>query len=116
MPLARGSLRKLLTKRSVNVDEAVGIFRQILSGMEFAHSEGVLHRDLKPENVLFIDGRWPIADFGLSRRVLSGSTTITMTNVGMGTWAYGAPEKFLDAHSVDERADIYALGSFSTSC
>ncbi|KQS69071.1 serine/threonine-protein kinase [Modestobacter sp. Leaf380] len=110
MPLAAGSLRKRLQTGSVPEDEAVDIFRQVLSGIDFAHSEGVLHRDLKPENVLQIDGRWAVADFGLSRRAFSGSTTITMTNVGMGTLAYGAPEQFRDLHSVDERADVFALG------
>lgn len=110
MPLAAGSLRKRLQQGGVLEAEAVDIFQQILSGIEFAHSEGVLHRDLKPENVLNIDGRWAVADFGLSRRTFSGSTTITMANVGMGTLAYGAPEQFRDLHSVDARADVYALG------
>ena len=27
----------------------------------------VVHRDLKPENVLLLDGRWCLADFGISR-------------------------------------------------
>lgn len=109
MPLAAGSLRTRLGS-PLPETEAVDIFRQILSGVEYAHSEGVLHRDLKPENVLLINGRWVLSDFGLSRRLSSGSTTLTATNLGMGSIHYAAPEQWQDLHAVDERADIYALG------
>ncbi len=51
-----------------------------------------------------------ISDFGLGRRMFSGSTTLTVTNAAMGTFAYGAPEQFTNAHAADERADVFALG------
>jgi serine/threonine protein kinase len=90
--------------------EAIAIFAEILDAIEYAHSEGVLHRDLKPENVISIDGVFQVSDFGLSRQLGSDSATLTMTNVGMGTLAYGAPEQFVDAHSADQRADVFSLG------
>ncbi|PVG82144.1 hypothetical protein DDE18_15830 [Nocardioides gansuensis] len=112
MPWADSSLRTKIQANSSGLpeSEALAVFSQILEAMEYAHSEGVLHRDLKPENVLFIDGAAQVSDFGLSRQLGSDSTTLTMTNVGMGTLAYGAPEQFTDAHQVDARADVYALG------
>lgn len=112
MPWADESLRTRLTPVGTVIPEteALGLFRQVIEAVAFAHSEGVLHRDLKPENILFLEGRPVVADFGLALRQFSGSTTLTMTNVGMGTLAYSAPEQFTDAHNVDERADVYALG------
>lgn len=90
--------------------EVLEIFTQILDAIEYAHSEGVLHRDLKPANILFIEGNPQIADFGLSKQLESTSTTLTKSNMGLGTIAYSAPEQFTDAGRVDERADIYSLG------
>lgn len=47
------------------------IFRQIISALQYCHSNGVVHRDLKPENFIMISPKDPftlkIIDFGLSR-------------------------------------------------
>nr|WP_159461460.1 serine/threonine-protein kinase [Corynebacterium casei] len=91
-------------------EEALEAFTQILDAIEYAHSEGILHRDLKPANILFIEGVPQIADFGLSKQLQSMSTTLTMSNIGLGTFAYSAPEQFVDAGKVDGRADIFSLG------
>lgn len=112
MPWADTSLRSHLSASPGGLDEdaALAIFRDIIAGVEYAHREGVLHRDLKPENVLLLNGRWCVSDFGLSRLLKSDSTTLTLPNARMGTHEYSAPEQFVDAHGVDARADIYALG------
>jgi len=124
MPVADGSLRDRLlapgstvsattglpTGRALPEAEAVAIFDKVVDAVVYAHSEGVLHRDLKPENILFIGGEPMLSDFGLGRRMFSGSTTLTLTNAAMGTFAYGAPEQFTNAHAADERADVFALG------
>ena len=44
------------------------IMYNLLCGLHFIHSSGVMHRDLKPANVLInIDCQAKICDFGLSR-------------------------------------------------
>ena len=40
-------------------------FRDIVAGLAYLHSEGVIHRDIKPQNILLTaDGIAKIADFG----------------------------------------------------
>ncbi|XP_046855737.1 serine/threonine-protein kinase pakH-like [Xenia sp. Carnegie-2017] len=54
------------------------ILRQILNGLADLHSgpDPILHRDLKPSNVLRdVDGKFLIADFGISRMLKNGSKT-----------------------------------------
>ena len=87
---------------------AYQILSQMCSGLEAAHSQGVVHRDLKSQNVMVgSNGQIKIIDFGLARSVhLEG---MTATGLIMGTPEYMAPEQVAGKH-VDERADIYALG------
>jgi len=87
---------------------AYQIFSQICDGLEAAHSQGVIHRDLKAQNIMVgQSGQIKIIDFGLARSVhLEG---MTATGLIMGTPEYMAPEQ-VSGKSVDERADIYALG------
>ena len=62
----------------------------VLSGLEAIHILGITHRDLKPGNVLKIpdeDGnfRYAISDFGLMTAAESQTTTLTKSNMGVGT-------------------------------
>eukprot|EP01113_Clastostelium_recurvatum_P007560 TRINITY_DN1352_c2_g1_i1.p1 TRINITY_DN1352_c2_g1~~TRINITY_DN1352_c2_g1_i1.p1 ORF type:complete len:768 (+),score=212.89 TRINITY_DN1352_c2_g1_i1:180-2306(+) len=43
--------RWLETRRRINPDQNLHIFKQILQGLKYIHSRGVVHRDLKPSNV-----------------------------------------------------------------
>ncbi|ETD30511.1 serine/threonine-protein kinase [Williamsia sp. D3] len=112
MEWADHSLRDLLVGNPTGLpkEQISRVFSQILQGMAYAHREGVLHRDLKPENVLFYRGQPRLADFGLGLRLTSESTSLTQSHLGMGTWAYVAPEQISDAHSVGPTADVFSLG------
>jgi serine/threonine-protein kinase len=90
-------------------DRAQALVGPLLSAVAHAHSRGIVHRDLKPENIVVMpSGAIKLLDFGIAR--LGESRGRTKTGTGMGTVDYMAPEQFLDAKSVDLRADVYALG------
>lgn len=110
MPIAE---RTLFEEAQSDPEEAElqRLFRGVLAGVFHAHAKDVVHRDLKPENVLIThDGQPQIADFGLGKNLLSDSTAVTQTTIGMGSVPYVPPEQMLDARDADARADIFALG------
>jgi serine/threonine-protein kinase len=116
MPLMKESLRdRLLRSAPLPIAEAVQIAVQILSGLGAAHAQGVVHRDVKPENILLDEnGVAKLTDFGIARRITiqraSGGPTLAGTGLPVGTPQYMAPEQ-LRGEDLDQRADIYALGS-----
>ena len=83
-----------------------------------AHAKGVIHRDLKPANLLVAsDARVFLADFGLAKvkgeheeTGAAATGVVTRSGIGMGTPAFMPPEQYEDTASVDERADVFALG------
>ena len=90
--------------------ETVRIAKQIAQGLAAAHAQGVVHRDIKPANILLENGvaRVRITDFGLARAVDDAS--LTQSGVVAGTPQYMAPEQ-ASGDAVDERADLFSLGS-----
>jgi serine/threonine-protein kinase len=104
-----GTLRDLMRARGrVDQYDATQIAAQVADGLEAAHLRGVLHRDLKPDNILLDSAGHPkIADFGIAR--LAAATALTHTGELLGTPRYLAPEQ-MSGDTVDERADVYALG------
>jgi len=95
---------------SLEVREAIRIAKQIAQGLAAAHAQGVVHRDIKPANILLENGvaRVRITDFGLARAVDDAS--LTQSGVVAGTPQYMAPEQ-ANGDAVDERADLFSLGS-----
>ena len=84
------------------------IARQILTGLEAIHEQGVVHRDLKSANIMVLtDGAVKIMDFGLAR--ISTLTTVNNRDQLMGTLAYMSPEQTV-GKDVDLRSDLYAFG------
>lgn len=108
MPAYPGeTLKSKLERGPLPIDEAVGIARQILSGLGAAHDAGITHRDLKPANVLVTpDGSVRILDFGLAR---IGDLRLSVPGVRAGTVAYMSPEQVAD-DEVDARSDLWAVG------
>lgn len=105
MPRAARSLADELERRKTFPEvEAVDILRQIAEGLKEVAT--IVHRDLKPGNVLFQEGRWKIADFGIARFVESATSSNTLRECLSPP--YAAPEQWLGEHATNA-TDIYAL-------
>jgi beta-lactam-binding protein with PASTA domain len=102
------NLKELLLSRGPAPPHiAIDYARQILSGMRFAHRNGIVHRDIKPHNVLVDgDGRLKVTDFGIAR---AGGTQMTEAGSIVGTAQYLSPEQARGS-PVDQRSDLYSLG------
>jgi hypothetical protein len=93
------------------VRQAASWFRQALEGLHYAHRHFILHRDLKPHNLLLTaEGHLKISDFGLLKQAQHPTLGLTPRSTILGTPHYMSPEQAL-AESVDERSDIFSLGT-----
>lgn len=75
--------------------------RRVLTGLAYAHAQGITHGNLKPSNIflpLVADAPVLVGDFGLGALGWNSTTTI-----------YAAPE-YLKEQQDDPRSDIYSLG------
>ncbi|MBS1250650.1 MAG: Serine/threonine-protein kinase StkP [Chloroflexi bacterium] len=107
--MSGGSLEDKLKKGALSIPEAVKILDQLGSGLDAAHSHGVIHRDMKPANILFDQyGNAYLSDFGIAR-LTESSHTLTGENI-LGTPAYMSPEQVQGDKDLDGRCDQYALG------
>ncbi|MFM6941477.1 MAG: Stk1 family PASTA domain-containing Ser/Thr kinase [Candidatus Planktophila sp.] len=112
MELVEGhTLREYLNEQG-NLQFADGIkfLMPVLSALAAAHKQGIVHRDIKPENILVSkEGRIKIADFGLAKGPLFGSTMTAESSVILGSVSYLSPEQ-VQRGVADARSDVYAVG------
>jgi len=108
MPRAERSLAQALTEAGGKFAEsqAVSVLVDVASAL--ASLDGrVVHRDLKPENVLFWNGRWCLADFGIAR--YAEAATAAETFKLAGSMPYVAPERWRMQRATI-KSDVYSLG------
>jgi serine/threonine protein kinase len=107
-------LNYLIKNSALDVSQTLAVVSQICEALQYAHEQNIVHRDIKPANIMLnLEGNVKIADFGLAK-ITSTETTVepslTGTNFVMGTLDYLAPEQMAAGGSVDQRADLYAVG------
>jgi serine/threonine-protein kinase len=102
------SLKDLIGKRDLSINEVIDISLQISDGLAVAHQAGIIHRDIKPQNILMgRNGRVRICDFGLAKA--KRDVTLTQAGSTLGTIAYMSPEQ-AQGKEMDHRSDIFSLG------
>ena len=108
MPKAETSLADWLLNpaTSVSVDEAKRILCDVAEALA-SMKDRVVHRDVKPANILRLNGRWCLADFGISR--YAAATTATVTKKLAWTPAYAAPEQWRSERATSA-TDVYSFG------
>uniref|UniRef100_A0ABM5F0X9 Eukaryotic translation initiation factor 2-alpha kinase 1 n=1 Tax=Pogona vitticeps TaxID=103695 RepID=A0ABM5F0X9_9SAUR len=97
------------------------IFQELLEGVYYIHSMGIMHRDIKPRNIFLqgSDHHVKIGDFGLACRDIIQEDTPHLLSArkinelihtsGVGTCLYASPEQLQGSH-YDFKSDMYSLG------
>ena len=87
--------------------EASYFYYQLINGLEYIHSKGVVHRDLKPENLLLGKGNiLKIIDFGLSN-FFNGKYLLSTP---CGSPCYASPEMVSGKKYDGFKIDIWSTG------
>ncbi len=96
---------------SMNLEERLALFDQVLEAVGYAHRKLVVHRDLKPANILISRSQGvKLLDFGIAKILdEAAGADVTMTAERVLTPAYAAPELIV-GEPVTTATDIYGLG------
>ena len=122
-----GTLLQLLKNDEKLPEDSVKKFAyEILEGLSYLHSQGIIFGDLKPQNILLNEyQKLKLCDFGLSKKVAELGLGIKNsaedrasahlqanqpTKSGRGTPAYMAPELLHDSGVYSYQSDFWSLG------
>ncbi|CAI4053109.1 hypothetical protein SKDZ_16G1330 [Saccharomyces kudriavzevii ZP591] len=96
-------------KRRLKETNACRLFSQLVSGVYYIHSKGLVHRDLKLENLLLDKNEnLVITDFGFVNEFCSRNE---LMKTSCGSPCYAAPELVISAEPYEARkADIWSCG------
>nr|QBK90983.1 MAG: putative serine/threonine protein kinase [Pithovirus LCPAC201] len=109
MPLAISNLMDYIEKEKLSLNTKISYIKQILSGLDYLHSEQILHLDLKLENILVLTpSHVVITDFGLS--VYADASGRKIFQREAITITYRPPELFKDPHFYERSSDVWSFG------
>jgi serine/threonine protein kinase len=110
-----GNLSNLLKQGKLSLAQKQSVLLQILSGLDFLHSQGIIHRDMKPQNILIVrrgDSEYvpKITDFGISKQLDVNSSSVFGNSIaGVGTILYASPEQ-LGERTIRKNTDLWSFG------
>lgn len=101
-------LRNFLKRGNIAAEQKYLLARQLLTGVGFAHRNGIVHRDIKPENILVnSDFQLKIADFGLAE--VMQEERVTFGSAIVGTPGYMSPEQ-ISGSRLTPQSDLFSIG------
>ncbi len=97
-------------RRTISLNDVLFIGAQVSSGLQAAHSKGLVHRDIKPGNIMITpEGKVKVTDFGIVS-LQNEESDITKTGSILGTASYISPEQ-AQGKPVSKQSDLYSLGT-----
>ncbi|GAB6030273.1 p21 protein (Cdc42 Rac)-activated kinase [Chamberlinius hualienensis] len=104
--LEGGPLSNIIYLCELSESQIAAVCKEVLQGIKFLHSLGIVHRDIKSSNILLgMNGQVKIADFGLCAQI--APELLRSTYAGTPCWA--APE-VLDGKRYGDKVDIWSFG------
>lgn len=104
----------ILTHRYLKDNVACRLFAQLVSGVHYLHSKGIVHRDLKLENLLLDKHKNVIiTDFGFANSFKAGpgGAIHDLMSTSCGSPCYAAPELVVsDQKYVGRKVDVWSCG------
>lgn len=105
----------ILTHRYLKDNVACRLFSQLISGVHYLHSKGIVHRDLKLENLLLDKHKnIIITDFGFANsfKAAPDGTIYDLMSTSCGSPCYAAPELVVSDSKYDGRkVDVWSCGA-----
>lgn len=112
-PFMQYTLDDQLRKGSPQPAHQNSILSQLMQGLEYIHSCGIIHRDIKPSNILLRSTSGPvyISDFGIAWSADDPSSEPADKKImDVGTTSYRPPELLFGKQWYDSSLDMWAAG------
>jgi serine/threonine protein kinase len=113
-----GNLADLADRRGGKVPLEVlnPIIMQTLTGLEYAHQQGLIHRDLKPQNILLHQhgAGWvaKLGDFGIAKHFeQAGFSGMTLTGTFGGTFDFMPREQVTNFKGFRPVSDVWSIAA-----